>query len=145
MTSDPTTVVGRCHCGNLSFELEPSRPPEEFAPRTCGCSFCRAHGGLYISDPQGFVRFTARDPARVSRYRFGHKTCDFLICADCGVFLGALMTEGDEALAVLNVRTCDHPGRFAGAPATMDYDAEAPTDRLTRRRARWTPAAPFPS
>jgi hypothetical protein len=53
------------------------------------------------------------------------------------------MTEGDEALAVLNVRTCDDPGRFAGSPATMDDDAEAPTDRLSRRRARWTPAAVF--
>jgi len=144
MSAGPETVVGRCHCGNLSFELAASRPPEDFAPRTCGCSFCRAHAGLYISDPDGFVRFAARDPKRVSRYRFGHETADFLICAQCGVFLAALMTEGEGALAVLNVRACDDPGRFAGAPAAMDYDAETPADRLARRRARWTPAAPFP-
>ncbi len=94
MPSEQIIIPGGCHCGNLTFEMRSARPPEELPLRTCGCGFCRAHGGLYTSDPEGFVRFAVRDPARLSRYRFGHGTADFLICRDCGVFLGAVMSEG---------------------------------------------------
>ena len=140
MPSEKTTIPGGCHCGNLTFEMQSTRPPEELPLRTCGCSFCQAHGGLYTSDPEGFVRFAVRDPARLSRYRFGHGTADFLICRDCGVFLAAVMTEGERSCAVVNVKASDAPGRFTGAPTTMDYGGEDEAERLARRRARWTPA-----
>lgn len=146
MPSEQRIIYGGCHCGNLTFEMHSARPPEELPLRTCGCSFCRAHGGLYTSDPEGFVRFAVGDPARLSRYRFGHRTADFLICRDCGVFLGAVMSEGERACAVVNVRACEAPDRFTGAtgatgaPTTMDYGGEDEAERLARRRARWTPA-----
>ena len=141
MSSERIKISGGCHCGNLTFEMRSARPPEELPLRTCGCSFCLAHGGLYTSDPEGFVRFRVGDPARLSRYRFGHGTADFLICRDCGVFLGAVMSEGERSCAVVNVRACEAPDRFTGVtPTTMDYGGEDEADRLARRRARWTPA-----
>jgi hypothetical protein len=87
------------------------------------------------------VRFSARDPDRLARYRFGHKTADFLICRDCGGFLGVFMRDGERGYAVVNVNACEEPERFGREAATMDYEAEDETDRLARRRARWTPAA----
>ncbi|MEE8228209.1 MAG: hypothetical protein V3R30_15410, partial [Kiloniellales bacterium] len=78
MPTEPTQITGRCHCGNVSFVLSTDKPPEALAVRACGCDFCRAHGALSTSDPEGPVRFAIRDPARVNRYRFGLETADFL-------------------------------------------------------------------
>ncbi len=141
MASEGGKILGGCHCGNLTFEMASARPPEALPLRTCGCGFCRLHGGRYTSDPEGFVRFTARDPAQVARYRFGHGTADFLICRTCGGFLGAFMREGERGYAVVNVNACERPERFGREAPVMDYEAEDETDRLARRRARWTPAA----
>ena len=115
MTGERLTIPGGCHCGNLTFEMESDRAPEEIPLRTCGCSFCVAQGAVYTSDPEGFVRFRARDPARVGRYRFGHGTADFLICRDCGVYLGVVMHEQGHSCAVINVKACAEPERFVAA------------------------------
>ena len=67
-------ITGGCHCGNLTFRLTASQPPEDLPVRACGCRFCRQHGALSTSDPEGRLSFAARDPERLSRYRFGLKT-----------------------------------------------------------------------
>lgn len=141
MSQERLTIPGGCHCGNLTLEMESDRALEDIPLRTCGCSFCVAQGAVYTSDPEGFVRFRARDPARVSRYRFGHGTAEFLICRDCGVYLGVVMSEEGEACAVVNVKACAAPERFVGTPARMDFDGESVDGRLSRRRAKWTPAS----
>lgn len=110
--------------------------------RACGCRFCRQHAALSTSDPEGHVRFQAADPERLARYRFGLKTADFLVCRDCGVYLGALMADGDRAYAILNVNACAEPQRFLQKPVVMDYGAEDEAGRKARRRAKWTPADP---
>ena len=133
-------ISGRCHCGNVSFRLAASRPPEDLPVRACGCRFCRQHAALSTSDPDGHVSFAVAEPDRLGRYRFGLKTADFLICRDCGVYLGALMADGDRAFAILNVKACDEPERFLQEPVAMDYGAEDEAARLARRREKWTPA-----
>src|SRR5262245_61544977 len=45
----PMQIAGRCHCGNLSFELTLDPDPAEIAARACTCSFCVKHGGLWTS------------------------------------------------------------------------------------------------
>jgi hypothetical protein len=124
----------------VTFRLAASRPPEELPVRACGCRFCRQHGVLATSDPDGHITFAAADPGRVNRYRFGLKTADFLICRDCGVYLGALMPDGERAYAIVNVNACDDPQRFLQSPLAMDYGDEDEAGRLARRRAKWTPA-----
>jgi hypothetical protein len=108
--------------------------------RACGCRFCRQHAVLSTSDPDGRVSFAAADPAALGRYRFGLHTADYLICRDCGVYVGALMADGERAYAIVNVNACDEPERFLQPPRAMDYDAEDEADRRARRRAKWTPA-----
>jgi len=126
----------------VTFSLAASRPPEDLPVRACGCGFCRQHAALSTSDPDGHVSFAVAEPARLSRYRFGLKTADFLICRDCGVYVGALMTDADRAFAILNVNACDEHRRFVQGPVAMDYGAEDEAGRLARRRAKWTPADP---
>ncbi len=133
-------ISGGCHCGNVTFRLAASRPPEALPVRACGCGFCRRHGARSTSDPDGRITFAVADPAGLNRYRFGLKTADFLVCRDCGVYVGALMPDGERAFAIINVNACDQPQRFLQKLVAMDYGAEDAAGRQARRRARWTPA-----
>jgi hypothetical protein len=134
------TLRGSCHCGNLSLALETRRPPEELPVRACQCSFCRRHAGLSTSDPDGEARIAAREPGETSLYRFGMKSADFVICRRCGVYVAAVMREGDRTWAVLNLNALDDRARFTAAPQPMDYEGEDLAGRMARRKARWTPA-----
>jgi len=131
---------GGCHCGNLRFALETKLALAELPLRACQCSFCRLHGARSTSDPAGRIRFEAGDPAQVTRYRFGLRTADFLICARCGVYVGAVMPDGGARYAIVNANTLDDAARLAQAATPMDYDGEDRERRGGRRRQRWSPA-----
>ncbi len=51
------------------------------------------------------MRIAVRDPAKLRRYRFGLKTADFLLCSDCGVYIGALLEDGGKAWFTVNVNS----------------------------------------
>jgi len=42
-------IRGKCHCGNIGFELEFPGAAEDLAVRACGCTFCVKHGGVCAS------------------------------------------------------------------------------------------------
>ena len=131
---------GGCHCGNLRYALETALTLAELPLRACQCSFCRHHGARSTSDPAGRIRFQARDAAQVTRYRFGLRTADFLICARCGVYVGATMQEDGGQWAIVNANTLDGVARLTQDSAPMDYDGEDAARRGSRRRQRWSPA-----
>lgn len=108
--------------------------------RLCQCSFCRSHGAKAISDPNGTLEFTENKSGALQRYMFGLRTAEFLICRECGVYVGAIMSEGDKAHGIVNVRALNDETLFTRTPIAADYDDEADDDRRARRRARWTPA-----
>jgi hypothetical protein len=126
--------TGRCHCGALNVEFETSKP---LAPRECQCSFCRKHNARSVSDPEGSA--TIALGGETIRYRFGRGLGDFLICRQCGVYIGVVQESEGQLYAVLNLTAFDDPhDDLAGEP--MDYDGETAAQRTARRRARWTPA-----
>jgi hypothetical protein len=130
---------GACHCGAISTELQSDKTPAELGARTCQCSFCRAHGASWTSDPAGAL--TVRIAGPVSRYRFGTGTADFLVCATCGV-VPAVVAEMDGGLhGVVRVDCLAEREAFLAAAALSDYEGEALDDRLARRAGRWTPAS----
>ena len=141
MSAHPETLDGGCHCGNLSFRLETATPPEGQPVRACGCGFCRLHGVLSTSDPAGRVSFQVRDPERLSRYQFGLKAADFLICRECGVYVAAFMSDPDDVhgFATLMSVALDDRARFP-PPQPAVYEVEDAAGRRQRRRERWTPA-----
>ena len=130
---------GGCHCGNLRFALDTTLAIDALPLRACQCSFCRHHGALSTSDPQGAVRFEVRDPSRVTRYRFGLKTADFLICASCGVYVGATITDAGTSWAIVNANTLDDVAQLKQSVTDMHYDGEDEAGRMARRKSRWTP------
>jgi hypothetical protein len=136
--------AGGCHCGNLRYALDTALALDALPLRACQCSFCRLHGARSTSDPAGRIAFELRDPARLTRYRFGLRTADFLVCATCGVYVGATMREGDAVFAIVNANTLDDVARLTQDAQPMDYDGEDAARRGARRRSRWSPASGIP-
>jgi hypothetical protein len=131
--------LARCHCGALKAHYRTTLPPGSWPVRACQCAFCTAHGALSTSDPNGALSFSITEPALLQRYQFGTRSADFLICRTCGVYLGAVMTDGSERRGILNVRTLEPAPIDLPAPQPMQYGAESTQERGKRRVARWTP------
>ena len=85
------------------------------------------------------MAFTVTDARWLQRYRFGRKTADFLICARCGVYVGARFDSDKGRYGILNVRVLPSASWAVAQP--MDYEGEALESRSSRREARWTPVA----
>lgn len=138
-----TSHRGGCHCGALSWTLRSALAPEHLPARACQCGFCLRHGALTTSDPAGELRFACAAPAEVLRYRFATGSAEFLVCARCGVYCGALMEEGGRWYGIANLNTIEGRERLAPSVQPFDYDGETEALRRARRSARWTPAGPL--
>jgi hypothetical protein len=134
---------GGCHCGNLAYMFEASAPLEALGLRACMCSFCRAHGARNTSDPKGGMRIAVHRPEQLVRYRFGLRTADFLLCACCGVYIGALLADGKDGWFTVNVNTFREPPPLDFPLQPIVYDSEETGDRVDRRRMKWTPVTSF--
>jgi len=120
--------------------LETEQDPRELPLRACDCSFCRRHGARTTSDPAGRARVGIEDPSLVSRYVFGLRTAEMVVCARCGVYCAAMMREGDKAWAVLNANLFrDAAPAFDRPPHSMSYEGETADERIARRKRLWTP------
>jgi len=131
---------GSCHCGALRISYRSDRAPADTEVRACQCGFCRRHGSRAISDPAGQATIEA-EAALLNRYRFGLGTADYFVCARCGVYVAAVMTEGERSWSVLIVNALDDADAFVRPALPMVYDAEDEPARRARRRAKWTPTA----
>ncbi len=126
--------LGSCHCGAVRVDYETDAA---VLLRQDGCGFCSSRGVKSASDPNG--RLTLVSQLRLVRYRFGHKTADFLICPTCGTYVAARMEGPGGPVGVLNVvgfaisELKDKPATFAS------LDGESVDDRIKRRLSRWTP------
>jgi hypothetical protein len=135
------SLTGHCHCRNLVLEFETATPVGQLPLRADQCSFCRRHGARTTSEPGGQVRISALDPGRVIRYRFGLATADFLVCRQCGIYVAAVLPMDDgTAYATVNVNCLDRVDELTQAAAPVSYAGESASERIARRRARWTPA-----
>lgn len=133
---------GGCHCGALRVIFETTVAPASLQRRADQCSFCRAHAAITTSDPNGALRFDAKSDALV-RYRFGLKSADFLICARCGVYVGAVFSEGDDMWGIVNANALHERDTFTAPVQPVAYDGETLSSRGDRRKERWTPLHAF--
>jgi hypothetical protein len=134
---------GKCHCGNLSYAFEASAGLDILGVRACMCRFCRVHGARNTSDTNGLVRVSVRDPTTLIRYRFGLKTADFLICGDCGAYIGAHLPDSEGGWMTVNVNTFAEPPPLEFPVVPHNFDAEDAATRIARRKERWTPVSSF--
>jgi hypothetical protein len=134
-----TIHKGGCHCGAIRLSYRSELPAAEHTVRACQCSFCRKHASRAVSDPDGLAEITIPDGTKMSPYRFGFATADYVVCRECGVYVAAVMTEGDRSWSVTIVNALDDATEFTGPVVSADFSAEDKDERLARRRARWTP------
>ncbi|HEY9216911.1 MAG TPA: aldehyde-activating protein [Phenylobacterium sp.] len=132
------TLTGQCHCGSVKVVLEPGVAVEELPLRACQCSFCRRHGAATTSHPQSRL-FIEAAPGSLSRYRFGRRQVDALICAECGVYMASYLPLESGAVATLNAWGAGLEPFAARTPEPVTYDDETDEAKLARRQARWTP------
>ncbi|MCH8306949.1 MAG: aldehyde-activating protein [Proteobacteria bacterium] len=130
---------GSCHCGAIGFSYRTSIAPERWSIRACQCSFCRAHDTLSTSDPAGSLEFTASDPDLLNRYRFGLRTADFLLCRECGIYIGALIETGKGRFGIISMHALVEAPENLAATEPISYDSEDIAERVSRRETRWTP------
>ena len=130
---------GRCHCGAIGFVYRTALAPEDWPIRACQCTFCRLHAGLTTSDPDGSLLFFADEPEALNRYEFGLKTADFLICRNCGAYVGATTRAGTTRFGIINVRVLHSLAGLLRNPELMNYDSQDASERQARRELRWTP------
>jgi hypothetical protein len=129
----------QCHCGVLTARYSTDKPTVEWPIRACQCSFCRAHAALSTSDPVGTLQFGCSRPELLQRYRFATGTAEFLLCRECGVYLGAQISRDGARFGILNTLTLNPVPADLPSPEAMDYDGETAQSRHMRRAARWTP------
>lgn len=129
---------GSCHCGKLKASFETQKTPRELGVRTCQCDFCRRHGAVNISDPDGAVVVDAAE-RDLHRYRFALRTADFLICKECGVYIAAVIGEGENIRSTINVVGLRMKEFLDIEEQPMQYGAEDVAARIDRRHQKWTP------
>lgn len=125
---------GACHCGAVRAVYETNEPVRL---RQDGCGFCTSRGVKSASDPNGALRIESDRP--LMRYRFGHKTADYLICPNCGTYVAAHMDSPNGLIGVINVVGLNI-AELKDEPATLaSLDGETQEARIARRISRWTP------
>ena len=135
------TIRGRCHCGNISFDLEWPGDAADITARACGCSYCAKHGARWTSNPGGRVTVRVADRDALIKYRFGHQTTDFNVCAQCGNVPVTVCTIDGDTVAVVNVNTFEDFDPSSLKHIETDFDGETQAERLARRQRNWTPMA----
>jgi hypothetical protein len=130
---------GGCHCGALGIIYRTNIDPIYWRLRHDGCSFCRRHGVVGTSDPAGNLSIDIKNPSKVRHYRFAHRTADFLICGECGVFVAALTDTARGKRAVINARVLDGVSLNWASVTYVHFDDESPPQRVDRRSLHWTP------
>ena len=130
-------IHGRCHCGNIGFELNWDADPPRIPARACDCTFCVKHGGVWTSNPRARLVVSVADPSLVSTYEFGTRTASFHVCSRCGAVPLVTCDIDGHVYAVVNVNTFENvdPGWLQRSSAS--FDGEDVASRLARRRRNW--------
>jgi hypothetical protein len=128
---------GKCHCGNIAFDLAWDGDPPSIPARACDCTFCVKHGGVWTSNPRARLDVVLRDTSAVSRYAFGTGTATFLVCATCGSVPLVTSDIDGRTYAVVNVNTLENvdPAWLVRTPAS--FADETVDARLARRQRNW--------
>lgn len=84
------------------------------------------------------MHFQPTDLDELVRYRFALRTADFLLCRNCGVYIGAVISSEKGTFAIVNINTIP---LLSPSPKVqpISYNGEDVSERVARREERWTP------
>ena len=130
-------IRGKCHCGNIAFDLDWPDDTPMIPARACDCTFCAKHGGVWTSNPRSALTVTVRELASMDEYAFGTRTAAFHVCARCGVVPFVTSDVDGHRYAVVNVNTFENVDSASLQRSAASFDAEDVDARLARRRRNW--------
>lgn len=130
-------IGGRCHCGNISFSLAWEPDPAQIPARTCTCSFCSKHGGLWTSNPEAALRIFVKDRALVSKYKFGSGSAAFHTCARCGIVPVVTSQIDGKLYGVVSVNAFEGVDQSLVGRESTNFDDEDKGTRLARWKRNW--------
>ena len=133
------SIKGSCHCGNLKATLTTSKKPQDMWLRACQCDFCRSHNMRSLSDSEGCIEMRVQDESQLNRYHFGLKIVDFLICKNCGNYIGAVQQVDGQLFGIMNANLTENKGTQFGEANHALYEQETGEERSARRKDVWTP------
>jgi hypothetical protein len=130
-------IGGKCHCGNIAFELDWPDDTPEIPARACDCSFCVKHGGVWTSNPRSRLAVDIRDDAYVSKYEFGTRTATFHVCTICGAVPLVTSDVAGHRYAVVNVNALEDVDPSRLCRTASHFGGEEIESRLARRSRNW--------
>lgn len=136
---DMKAFEASCHCGRQQLVYYTSTEVAGWKVRACQCTFCRRHGAQTTRDPRARVVLRL-DESAISRYRFGMNTTDFLLCTECGSYMGAVIEQaGREYMTINTCNFSDDVRALLPRAEPVVYDNEPVDERIRRRIDAWTP------
>jgi hypothetical protein len=136
-TGGPMLITGKCHCGNIAFDLHWEGDPPEIPARACGCSFCVKHGGVWTSDPSSRLTVRIGNVALVSKYTFGTRTATFHVCSRCGAVPLVTCEIARRVHAVVNVNALENIDPSWLRRSAASFEGEDLESRILRRQRNW--------
>jgi hypothetical protein len=108
------THRGRCHCGNVEFEIE----SDIGEPFECNCSFCVRRGAVLQKVPA--KRFAVLQ-GETDLTRYGARNfSDHFFCSTCGIHVFTRITRENEDSVAVNLACVEGLERSSLAPRLFD-------------------------
>ena len=74
---------GKCHCGNVEFQVELENGFVDI--RRCNCSLCRRKGAIIASVPIDKLK-VIKGESNLTLYQWNTKTAKHYFCKTCGIY-----------------------------------------------------------
>jgi hypothetical protein len=129
-------MQGNCYCGNITITANLTAPPESYEPRACDCDFCMKHGAAWLTDAQGTLEISVKDKSRVTKFRQGSESADFLSCAKCSVLVAVVYNENDVNYGAINSRAVNGVQQFLPSKTVSPKKLIA-QDKISRWKEIW--------
>ena len=132
----PHTYPGRCHCGNVKFELSLPHSLDAYAPRACDCDFCTSRGLGYLSDPAG--KLVLHSQLTLETLTQGSGKAEFLSCTRCRVIVSAVYRFEPGLKGAVNAKLIDEH-ELLQEPVTVSPKSLEPILKIERWNKLWFP------
>ena len=85
------------------------------------------------------MEMRVQNETQLNRYHFGLKMVDFLICKNCGNYIGAVQMVEGQLFGIINANLTENRGKQFGEAEHRFYEQETGEERSARRKDVWTP------
>ncbi|MCG7549980.1 aldehyde-activating protein [Pseudoalteromonas sp. Of7M-16] len=124
-----------CNCGNVEVSVNFPHPIEKYQARECNCDFCRANGLAYLSDPNGTLSLTAKDPMK--QLKQGSLQATFWQCARCMDIVAVTHSNHKETKGAVCKKLFE--AKYLVQPSVCVSPKDlTPTEKLNHWNAAWS-------